>query len=262
MRLPNLNECENDFQRDICYGDDVRQLFHPYPRKPGPFSYHLRLGQVVKAFQDFLPPPAEVADMACAAGNFAITLAEHGYKVVGVDLLPDFLTYARKKCMEGDINFVTGNLMEYRHPQPLDGVLMGEVIEHVAWPEKLIASAHANLKTGGIFVLTTPNGEYGANDLPTYKEISADRSKFEAIQFHHGNHLFLYTPGELKELLERGRFELLRLEVFNSHHLTKRTILRYFFPQFCLRIFDRLLSRIPFQGGSSANMMISVARKK
>lgn len=261
MRLPKIEECENDFQKDLCYGDDTRQYFHPYPKKPGPFSYHLRLERVVEAFEDFLPAPASIADMACAAGNFSLLLAEHGYKVTGVDLLPDFLSYARKKWERGEIQFTTGNLMEYRHPHPLDGVLMGEVIEHVAWPEKLIASAHANLKGGGIFVLTTPNGEYGANDLPTYKQISSDRSKFESEQFHHGHHLFLYTPNELQELLEKGGFEVLRLEVFNSHHLTKRTVLRYLFPKFCLKFFDRILSTLSFQRGSSANMMIAVARK-
>ena len=168
MRLPQVTECKNEFQREYGFGDDIRQYFHPYPRKPGPFSYHLRLGRVIEAFKRFLPPPAEIADMACAAGNFAISLAEKGYRVTGVDLLEDFLFYARLKCTEGEINFTSGNLMEYRHPTPLDGVLMGEVIEHVAWPEKLIASAHANLRVGGVFVLTTPNGEYGANDLPTF----------------------------------------------------------------------------------------------
>lgn len=262
MRLPNEQECQNDFQKEYGYGDDVRQYFHPYPRKPGPFSYHLRLERVIEAFKEFLPAPAKVADLACAAGNFALCLAEEGYRVTGVDILEDFLSYARIKRTKGEIDFVKGNLIEYRHPTQLDGVLMGEVIEHVAWPEQLIESARANLRTGGIFVLTTPNGEYGANDLPTFKQISSDRSKFEAEQFHHGHHLFLYTPGEIAELLERGGFEVLRVEVFNSHYLTKRTVLRYFFPQFALKAMDRSLSQLPFMNGSSANMMIAVARKK
>ncbi|MFX4404695.1 hypothetical protein ABTA52_20265, partial [Acinetobacter baumannii] len=81
---PSIEECENEFQRQYGYGDDVRQFFHPRPRKPGPFSYHLRMHQVLRAFRDFLPAPAEVADVACAAGNFALKLAEAGYRVTGV----------------------------------------------------------------------------------------------------------------------------------------------------------------------------------
>lgn len=262
MRLPPIEECENQFQRQFGHGDDTRQFFHPRPRKPGPFSYHLRMHQVLTAFRDFLPPPAEVADVACAAGNFALMLAESGYKVTGVDLLDDFLRYAKRKQTKGTIDFVQGNLMEYRHPRPLDGLLMGEVIEHVAWPERLIASAHANLRKGGIFVVTTPNGTYGGNDLPTFKDVvSGDRKNFEAVQFDPSKHLFLYTPDELRALLESGGFEVLRIEVFNSHYLTKSGFFRYFFTVDTLKALDRRLAALPFMGGSSANMMYSVARK-
>lgn len=263
MRLPAIHECENDFQRQYGYGDDVRQFFHPRPRKPGPFSYHLRMHQVLRAFRDFLPPPAEVADVACAAGNFALMLAESGYQVTGVDLLADFLRYAEKKKTGGRIEFVQGNLMEYRHPRPLDGLLMGEVIEHVAWPERLIESAAANLRKGGIFVVTTPNGDYGGNDLPTFKDVKGgDRKAFEAVQFDPSRHLFLYTPAELHELLEAGGFEVLRLEVFNSHYLTKSGFLRYFFSVEALKRLDRRLSKLTFLKGSSANMMYAVARRR
>ncbi|MCO5143411.1 MAG: methyltransferase domain-containing protein [Oligoflexia bacterium] len=261
MRLPSEAECKNEFQKDFCYGDDVRQYFHPNPRKPGPFSYHLRMHHVITAFQRFLPAPAKVADMACAAGNFAITLSEKGYDVTGVDLLDDFLDYARKKPTQGSIQFVQGNLMEYQHSSQLDGILMGEVIEHVAWPEKLIASAYKNLRPGGLFVLTTPNGDYGGNDLPTYKEISQDRKAFEAKQFDPSHHLFLYTPEELKSLLSAGGFEVLLLDVFNSHFLTKSGMFRYFFSMDMLKAIDRMLSPLPFKKGNSSNMMIAVGRK-
>lgn len=63
-------------------------------------------------------------------------------------------------------------------------------------------------------------------------------------------------------LLEQGGFEVLRVDVFNSHYLTKSGVFRYLFPMSVLRVFDRWLSRLPFMGGSSANMMVAVARKK
>lgn len=260
MRLPSIEECKNDFQRDVGYGDDVRQFFHPMRRKPGPFSYHLRLHKAVSAFLENIAPPAEIADVACAAGNFALTLAEKGYRVTAVDLLDDLLDYAKKKHTKGDIRFVQSNLMDYRHPTPLDGILMGEVIEHVAWPEHLIEAAKKNLKQGGIFVLTTPNGEFGGNDLPTFMQIG-DRTKFEAEQFHHGHHLFLYTPSEIRNLLEAGGFEVLKVEVFNSHYLTQN-VLRWLFTFNSLIKLDEWFSKKPFMGGSSANMMYAVARKK
>lgn len=262
MRLPSISECTTEFQRDVGHGDDSRQFFHPKSRKPGPFSYHLRMHHVVSSFEEFLPLPAKVADVACAAGNFALVLAEQGYRVTAVDLLEDLLVYAKKKHTHGEIDFVQANLMDYRHPEPLDGVLMGEVIEHVAWPEQLIASARENLRPGGVFVVTTPNGTYGGNDLPTFSSITEDRREFEGKQFHHGHHLFLYTAQELRGLLEKGGFEVLRITVFNSHYLTKSGVFRYFFTKNFLKFLDSWLSRLPFLGGSSANMMVAVARRK
>lgn len=262
MRLPGIEECTTEFQRYAGYGDDVRQYFHPRQRKPGPFSYHLRMHHVLESFRRHLPAPAEVADIACAAGNFALVLAESGYKVTAVDLLKDLLDYAQKKHTHGEIRFVECNLMDYRHPKPLDGILMGEVIEHVAWPEQLVESARENLRTGGLFVLTTPNGTYGGNHLPTFSEISSDRREFEARQFHYGDHLFLYTPDELRALLEKGGFEVLEVVTFNSHYLTKSGVFRYLFTQGFLKKLDRWLSPLSLKGGSSANSMVAIARKK
>jgi 2-polyprenyl-3-methyl-5-hydroxy-6-metoxy-1,4-benzoquinol methylase len=261
VRLPKINECESDFEREFGWGDDTRQFFHPKRRKPGPFSYHLRMQHVLELFSRYLPQPAEVADIACAAGNFALTLAESGYGVTAVDLLEDLLRYAKRKHTSGNIQFVQANLMDYRHPTPLDGILMGEVIEHVAWPEDLLAAAHRNLRPGGLLVITTPNGEYGGNDLPTFSQISSDRREFEGRQFHHGHHLFLYTEKELKNLLESRGFELLEGRVFNSHYLTKSGFLRYFFSEHGLRKLDDHLSPWKFRGGSSANMMVVAARR-
>lgn len=262
MRLPEREECTSEVQVEIGWGDDTRQFFHPKARKPGPFSYHLRMHHVISAFERYLPAPAKVADVACAAGNFALTLAEAGYEVTAVDLLGELLDYAKKKHTHGKINFVCSNLMDYRHPEPLDGILMGEVIEHVAWPEQLIQAAKENLKGGGLFVLTTPNGTYAGNDVPTFSTISSDRREFEGKQFHHGNHLFVYTPDELRALLEKGGFEVLETENFNSHYLTKSGMFRYLFSKEQLKSLDRWLSKMPFRGLSSANMMIMVARKK
>ena len=111
-------------------------------------------------------------------------------------------------------------------------------------------------------MLTTPNGTYGGNDLPTFSSITDDRREFEEKQFHHGHHLFLYTAGELQQLAEKGGFEVIRTEVFNSHYLTKSGMFRYLFTMEMLKTLDRLLSRLPFMGGSSANMMIMVCRKR
>jgi 2-polyprenyl-3-methyl-5-hydroxy-6-metoxy-1,4-benzoquinol methylase len=75
------------------------------------------------------------------------------------------------------------------------------VIEHVAHPVDLLRQLKRFLEPGGRILLTTPNGAYFRNRLPSYGEIE-DTSALESRQFKPDadGHLFLLTPVELNQL--------------------------------------------------------------
>ncbi len=57
-----------------------------------------------------------------------------------------------------------------------------EIIEHVAHPLELLGHLKNFLEPGGRLMLTTPNGSYFRNKLPTYSEVQ-DFSELETRQF-------------------------------------------------------------------------------
>lgn len=258
-RIPE-SEIESDFERQYAWGDDERHLYHPNRRKAAVFGFFLRLETVIDLVKKY-SPGKRVADIASAQGNFSVLLAEAGFEVTAVDLQEDFLRYARKKHTHGKLETVHANFLEYRDAQGFDAMIMGEIIEHVAFPEQLLECARANLKPGGILVLTTPNGNEYAQGLPTYKQVT----NLEALiprQFHWGDHLFLYTDEELTELLDRAGFDVLVLKKQNSSYVSQMKGIRYLFPLAVLRWFESIARHWKKHGKDSTNSIVLVAKKR
>lgn len=68
-----------------------------------------------KLYQRFLPePPADVLDISTGTGFGALICAAHGHRVVGVDLAPEMLRFARRMATERglSVEFVEGDSVE------------------------------------------------------------------------------------------------------------------------------------------------------
>lgn len=73
-------------------------------------------------------PPGCALDLGCGTGTNAITLAEHGWEVVGVDFVPLAIRAARKKARQAGvadlITFEVGNALQMdRKPDQFDLIL-------------------------------------------------------------------------------------------------------------------------------------------
>ena len=167
--------------------------------------YRRRIDRVVAVVQERLRPPSLTLDLACAQGNVAITLGELGYRVIGVDLRKEFLDYARSKDDQQVVTWVVAECMD----PPLasgraDAVVMGEVLEHVAHPGRLLTRALELVRVGGLVICTTPNGASLRNNrLPSYEKARQRLPELEARQFgpEGADHLFALRPGEIRRLV-------------------------------------------------------------
>jgi 2-polyprenyl-6-hydroxyphenyl methylase/3-demethylubiquinone-9 3-methyltransferase len=260
MRRVRESEIDNDFEREFCWGDDERHYYNPNRRKASVLGHHLRISEVLNLVKRFAPGP-RVADLACAQGIFGLLLAEQGFDVTAVDIKPEFLKYAMKKYERGKYRTELGNLMEYRSSEPYDCVLAGEIIEHVAHPEKLLQSCRANLKPGGVLVLTTPNGNEFGSKLPTFKQVT-DVTALIPRQFHWGDHLFLYTVDELRELFDRNGFDVVYAEKYHSSYVSQLKGVRYLMPLKALLWLERRTRHLTKGGKDSANLLILVGRRR
>lgn len=71
-----------------------------------------------------LPPNSIVLDLGCGIGRHAVILAEHGYRVVGLDYSSAFIETGRKKAQEKGlkIDFVREDMRSMRYRNRFDGI--------------------------------------------------------------------------------------------------------------------------------------------
>lgn len=130
-----------------------------------------------------------ILDMGCGAGEgTAFLSAQPGWQVVGVDVDFKAVAIAQDSGGSQQLNLAQMDVKRLGFASGIfDGIISAEVVEHLDDPLPYLAEAQRLLKPGGLFLLTTPNQ---IRSSPTPGSIWPA-------------HIREYTPGELRELLER-----------------------------------------------------------
>jgi len=130
-----------------------------------------------------------VLDIGCSEGILPILLGRKGIDVIGIDINPDALDYAKNLLAQEEpatINHVTFICDDFINGEwtgkTFDIVILGEIIEHFSNPEILIEKAICQLKPGGLLLVTTPFGYYPD---PDHKFIFTLTSFLEYFKKHN-----------------------------------------------------------------------------
>lgn len=163
-------------------------------------------------------------DVAAGGCGLSASLTTAGSNVVVNDLRTEVLeSIALYDVDERRVTTVGGNVFDLE-PAILgvfDLIVATEVIEHVAHPDRLLAHLSRFLAPGGRIVVTTPNGLFFRNELPTLQQIE-DPDALESKQFQPDadGHLFLLTPGELHSLVNEAGLAVESMFVWGTPLLT------------------------------------------
>jgi 2-polyprenyl-3-methyl-5-hydroxy-6-metoxy-1,4-benzoquinol methylase len=196
--------------------------------------------------------PHRALEMAAGGGGLAACLAQRGCDVVVNDLREELVEEAIKEYKGAENICVVGGDMFSLSAERIgkfDLVVACEVIEHVARPRDFLNHLKSFLTPEGRILLTTPNGSYFRNKLPTYSEVS-DVAGLEARQFKPDadGHLFLLTPLELFELVTSAGLHVERFNAWGTALLSGHMGLRYLANPLALRAAyeaERLLQLLP-----------------
>lgn len=245
------------------YPYDLEEIYGEHKNLGYAYSYENRRNFTLGLLAEVLEPRIEhrILDIAAAQGNFSLALSEQGYDVTWNDLRADLVAYVEAKYEKGIISFSPGNAFDLQFPQLFDGVLITEVIEHVAHPDEFLKNTAKLIRPGGYIIMTTPNGQYFRNTLPKFSECD-DPSVFESIQFRPNSdgHIFLLHREEVESFAESVGLNIDRFVFFNnpltSGHVKLGGVLR-FLPKAIVAACEKFTQRLP--SGLAARMSAQMA---
>jgi SAM-dependent methyltransferase len=143
------------------------------------------------AFAARLARGKRVLDAGCGAGYGTAELAQAAAWVVGADIAPEAIDFARQNYPRANLWFEQASCTALPHGDGcFDLVVAFEVIEHLANWRELVREARRVLARGGQFVVSTPNrlyytesrGREGPNPFHVHEfEFEEFRAELEAV---------------------------------------------------------------------------------
>ena len=212
------------------------------------YQFRNRFNNLIRMIKQWLPIGTSILDIAAAQGNFTLTLAEAGYNVTWNDLREDLIGYVKLKYEYGKVDYCPGNILE-KGGQEFDAVIISEIIEHVAYPDKFLKIVAALVKPGGFIFLSTPLGSYSLNRLPKFSNFP-NPTIFEKEQFkpNADGHIFILYKDELEKFALESNL-LVRETVIQNNYLTeghyKLRLLYKFLPVTFIRKIEKLTQKLP-----------------
>lgn len=183
---------------DLVADEYVRRIFEELEQKP--LDRQL-LDRFAASVQDLGP----ACDMGCGPGHVARYLDERGVRVIGVDLSPVMVGYARK--LNPGIEFSRGDMRSLEiENEALGGIAAFYSIIHIPRPEVVAALVEMKrvLRPGGLLLLTFHIGDDVLHLADWWgRRVSVDFIFFRPEEMTG----FLRTAGlEVEEVVERDPY--------------------------------------------------------
>jgi SAM-dependent methyltransferase len=108
---------------------------------------------------------ARILEVGCGLGYLTYALNRHGYNATGLDISENAIKAATERFGN---HYVCSDVRQYAdsHAGKFDAVVLTEVIEHVSDPGPWLATCLRLLAPGGELIVSTPNREAWANNVP------------------------------------------------------------------------------------------------
>lgn len=180
MKNAKFVACKNEKQAFVrefdlreINNEDKYDFFH--------LHYLERIGKVMDVTEGHCQGKI-ILEVGSAQSNISLLLAEKGFFGIGLDINIEFLKYSRAKYETGKITWICANAMDLPfQKESLDGVIIAELLEHCAYPEKIVEEAYGCLRQGGFLVITTPNADCIVNREARFSKMKIDRISLKKI---------------------------------------------------------------------------------
>ena len=150
-----MKQGEVDYMRAI--GDEAAQGAYNKPFSHFTCSKNLvDIGLIMALLPQ---PPARVLDLGCGTGWTSIFFARRGYSVVGQDIAPDMIDYAkrnRERYQAENLEFIVSDYESLRFVNEFDAAVFYDALHHAEDERAALASTYRALKPGGMLITHEP----------------------------------------------------------------------------------------------------------
>lgn len=179
-----------------------------------------------------------VLDIGCGTGSIARVLTEKGMEVDGISLSESELSEANKYLRKGYIHDLEKGLPAKIQDEEYDCVICSHVLEHIAYPEKLLADIRRVMKKDAVLVVALPNVFYYRYRL----QLLSGSFKTEESGIWDYTHLRWYSFDTAKQLFVDNGFTVQVARV--SGELPFSALLKYVLPAPVRNAGYKLLSKV------------------
>jgi 2-polyprenyl-3-methyl-5-hydroxy-6-metoxy-1,4-benzoquinol methylase len=154
--------------------------------------------EILRQLEAYAGARGQLLDVGCSLGNFLVAARRRDWQVSGIEIAHAVADYARR---EHGLDVLTGTLPEARVPDNShDVVTLWACLEHTPNPSENLHHAYRVLRPSGVLALTVPN----------WSSLSV-RLLRARYRYLCRDHLYLFSPGTIRKILENQGFEILNL---------------------------------------------------
>jgi SAM-dependent methyltransferase len=146
------------------------------------------------------PHSGRALDVGCAAGFCMAAMRELGFEAYGVEVSETIARHAMESLGFDTVHVGTLDSAPYEEGM-FDLITLWDVIEHVPDPRALLSTARALLAPDGLLVVETQNMD------SAFARLLGRRWH----HYKHAEHIYHFTPGSLRRLLEAVGFTVERM---------------------------------------------------
>jgi len=111
-------------------------------------------------------PPGRLLDLGCGTGWTSAFFSRRGYRVVGQDIAPDMIEYARQnkaRYEAPELEFVVSDYESLAFDDPFDCAVFYDSLHHAVDERAALASVYRALRPGGVLVTHEPGLGHSLN---------------------------------------------------------------------------------------------------
>jgi SAM-dependent methyltransferase len=154
--------------------------------------------------QKFVGKNRRVLEMGCSTGYVSRLLKQSGCHVVGIECDGVAAHAAASICDQVVLADLNGSTWTEQLAERFDVVLMGDVLEHLLYPDEVLRRVRKLLLPGGVIVVSLPNVVHWSQRLKTL----FGRFDYQSMGLLDRTHLRFFTLRSALALIENSGYRI------------------------------------------------------